>query len=323
MKISRSALIAVAQTLYSGLIAVGVSYIIGFATQADILLIGALPLGIALVLALAWLPPRAQLLAWSATTAWLLSSVYLGVSDLEWFMLFLVLAASIAGAFWSPWFLIAIWFIHPLWDLIPRDLPDHQHDLPLACFIYDLVVALYLLWRTRRGFFKDAVVQPSQPATFLNHGWSRTVTALVIGLIVAIEITVVGFLSMDSASVWYSATVAFALIAATLWLPKEGMRAFWLVFTIWTGMSFAHSGEPLELAVFGLMIALAVFGLKSSPYFWAVAWGFHALWNLYPRAHEMTASSALMGHWMIPLAGFLFEITIAAYLLFMSMRKRL
>jgi hypothetical protein len=323
VKISRSALITVAQTLYSGLVAVGVSYIIGFATKADLLLVAALPLGIALVLAFSWLPPRPQLLAWSATTAWLLSTVYLGVSDLEWFMLFLVLAAAIAGAFWSPWFLVAIWFVHPLWDLIPRDLPDHQHDLPLACLIYDLVVALYLLWRTRRGFFKDAIAKPKTSAAFLNHGWSRTISALLIGLIVAIEITAVGYLSTDKLSVWYSAAVAFVLIAATLWLPKDGQRAFWLVFTVWTGMSFAHSGEPLELAVFALMIALAVFGQTSSPYYWAIAWAFHAAWNLFPRDHEMSATSALMGHWMIPLAGFLFEITVAAYLLFMSVRKKL
>jgi hypothetical protein len=238
-------------------------------------------------------------------------------------MFFLVLAAAIAGAFWSPWFLVAIWFVHPLWDLIPRDLPDHQHDLPLACLIYDLVVALYLLWRTRRGFFKDAIAKPKTSAAFLNHGWSRTISALLIGLIVAIEITAVGYLSTDKLSVWYSAAVAFVLIAATLWLPKDGQRAFWLVFTVWTGMSFAHSGEPLELAVFALMIALAVFGQTSSPYYWAIAWAFHAAWNLFPRDHEMSATSALMGHWMIPLAGFLFEITVAAYLLFMSVRKKL
>jgi hypothetical protein len=202
-------------------------------------------------------------------------------------------------------------------------LPDHQHDLPLACLIYDLVVALYLLWRTRRGFFKDAIAKPKTSAAFLNHGWSRTISALLIGLIVAIEITAVGYLSTDKLSVWYSAAVAFVLIAATLWLPKDGQRAFWLVFTVWTGMSFAHSGEPLELAVFALMIALAVFGQTSSPYYWAIAWAFHAAWNLFPRDHEMSATSALMGHWMIPLAGFLFEITVAAYLLFMSVRKKL
>jgi hypothetical protein len=323
LKLGRKDLIALAQTLYVGFIAVGVSYVIGFATQADLLLVAALPLGLLLVAALAWLPARAQLIGWSATTTWLLSSVYLGVSDIEWFMLIAVIAASIAGAVWSPWFLTAIWFLHPLWDLIPRDLPDHQHDLPLACLIYDLVVALYLLWRTRSGYFKAAIAKPKISSAFLNHGWSRTLSGLVIAVIVAIEITAVGYFATDKLSVWYSAGVAFALIAATLWLPKDGQRAFWVVFTVWTGMSFAHSGEPLELAVFALMIALAVFGQTTSAYFWAIAWAFHAAWNFFPRAHEMSAASALMGHWMIPLAGFLFEITVAAYLLFMSVRQKL
>lgn len=323
MKLSRTDFLALAQTLYVGVIAVGVSYIIGFATQADLLLVAALPLGLFLVAALAWLPSKVQLIGWAATTAWLLSGVYLGVSDLEWFMFFAVLAAAVAGAVWSPWFLVAIWFIHPLWDLIPRDLPEHQHDLPWACFIYDLVVAFYLLWRTRKGFFKEAIAQPKTSVAFLRHGWSRTISALLVGLIVAVEITVVGLLSMDDLSVWYSAAVAFALIASTLWLPREGQRAFWLVFTVWTGMSFAHSGAPLELAVFAVMIALAVFGFASSSFYFTIAWAFHAAWNFFPREHEMSASSALMGHWMIPLAGFLFEITVAAYLLFMSVRKKL
>ena len=323
LKLGRKDLIAVAQTLYVGLIAVGVSYLIGFATKADLLLVGALPMGLLLVAALAWLPARAQLIGWSATTTWLLASVYLGVSDIEWLMLIAVIAASIAGAVWSPWFLGAIWFIHPLWDLIPRDLPASQQDLPLACLIYDLIVALYLMWRTRSGYFKDAIAKPKFSAAFLNHGWSRTISGLVIVVIVAIEITAVGYFAADKLSVWYSAGVAFALIAATLWLPKDGQRAFWVVFTVWTGMSFAHSGEPLELAVFALMIALAVFGQTSSTYFWAIAWAFHAAWNFIPRAHEMSAASALMGHWMIPLAGFLFEITVAAYLLLMSVRKKL
>ena len=323
MKITRDSLVTVAQTLYSGAIAVGVSYLIGFATQANLLLPAALPLGVALVAALAWLPARAQLFAWSATTAWLLSSVYLGISDIEWFMLFAVMFAAVAGAFWSPWFLAAIWFLHPLWDLLPRDLPAHQHDLPLACLIYDLVVALYLTWRIRRGFFKEAVVSARSGSRLIARGWTRTIVALAIGVIVAIEITWVASISMDELSVAYAAATAAGLLLATSWLPVQAKRAFWVVFTVWTGMSFAHSGQPLELAVFALMIALAVLGLKVSTKYWALAWFFHALWNLIPRAHDMSGSSALMGHWMEPFAGFLFEALIAVYLLVLSLRNRL
>lgn len=323
MKITRNAVISIAQTLYSAIIAVGVSYLIGFATQSNLLLVAALPLGVALVCALAWLPARAQLFAWSATTAWLLSSVYLGVSEIEWLMLFAVMLAAVAGAFWSPWFLAAIWFLHPLWDLLPRELPAHQHDLPLACLIYDLVVALYLIWRIRKGFFKDAIIKGNSGSYWLSQGWTRALVALLIGVIVAIEISWVAFVSMDELSVVYAAVTAAGLLLATNWLPVQAKRAFWVVFTVWTGMSFAHSGEVLELAVFALMIALAVLGLKVSANYWAIAWLFHAFWNFIPRAHDMTGSSALMGHWMEPVAGFLFEALLAVYILVMTMRNKL
>lgn len=323
MKISRQDFVVIGQTLYAGIVAVGISYLIGVATRENLLLWGALPLGAILVGLLCWLPPRPQLLAWSASTAWLLSAVYLGQSDVEILMLFIVMGAALAGAVWSPWFLVAMWFIHPLWDLIPRSLPASQHDLPLACLMYDIVVAVYLLWRTKTGFFTAAVAQPTQESRFLNHGWSRTLTGLAMGLILATEIMVVGSLSMSESSLWLAPLVSLALIALSLWLPLEGRKTFWLIFTVWTGMSFAHSGDPLELVVFALMICLAVFGFRASSYYWAAAWAFHAVWNFLPRGHEMSAASSLMGHWMYPVAGFAFELTIAAYLFVESWRKKL
>jgi len=310
----------VLQTLYVGVVAVGISYLIGFGTQADLLLAMAVPLGLFIVALLAWLKPRVQLLAWSAVTAWLLSSVYLGVSDIEYLMLALVMFAAIAGALWSPWFLVGIWLVHPLWDLIPRDLPEHQHDLPWACFIYDTIVGLYILWRVKTGFFKDAVLAPRLKEKFLATGASRTASAVGLIAILAIEITLVGLVSMDAISIWLAVPVALGLILSTLWLPPSGRMAFWLVFTVWTGMTFAHSGEPLELIVFALMIVLAVLGYRTSSIYWVIAWAFHALWHFLPRQHLSHESAMLMGHWMVPLAGFLFEITIAGYLLWMGQK---
>lgn len=313
--VAKSDLLVVVQTIYAGLVSVGISYLIGFATQYDLLLVAALPLGIFLVALLAWLPARPQLLGWAATTAWLLSSVYLGVSDLEYFMFFAVVFAAIAGALWSPWFLVAIWFIHPLWDLIPRDLPEHQHDLPWACFIYDTLVAIYLLWRVKTGFFRGAVVSPAKPQRLLNSGPSRTLVASTLIVILALEIMVVGMVSMDQVSIWLATPVALGLVAATLWLPIEGKRAFWMIFTIWTGMTFAHTGALLELVIFGVMIVLAVLGYRSSAWYWVIAWTTHGLWHLFPREHLSHDSALLMGHWMVPLAGLTFQLTIAAYLL--------
>ena len=321
MFLKKSQFTTLFQVAYTATVAVGFSYLIGLATQLGILLIAAIPLGVLLVALLCWLPSRAQLLSWSAITVWLLSTVYLGSSDLEYVMLVVVLIAAIAGALWSPWFLAAIWFIHPLWDLIPRELPEIQQDLPLACLMYDLVVAFYLLWRIRRGFFDGAVVTPANPSGVLKTGLSRTLTALVMLIVLIAQILVVGVISMEEISAWLAAPVAVALIASTLWLPLEGKKAFWLVFTMWTGMTFAHSGQLLEIAVFGLMIIAAVLGYQVSMYYWAMAWAFHGLWHLLPRDHLSHEAAMLMGHWMIPSAGLVFEISIAVYLAWFAWRQ--
>ncbi len=320
MKLTKREFIVLGQTAYGALVTIGFSYLIGFATEADLLLVAATPLGLLVVGLLAWLPPRAQLLSWAAVTAWLLSAVYLGTSDLEYLMLVLVFLAAIAGVFWSPWFLAAIWFIHPLWDLIPRDLPEHQHDLPLACLIYDLIIAVYLAWRIKKGFFASAVAAPKLPTGVLKTGLGRSLAALAMLVVVAVEIMLVGSVSMDQLSIWIAIPVAAALIASTLWLPIEGKKAFWLVFTIWTGMTFAHSGELLEILIFGLMILLAVAGYRVSMNYWVIAWGFHALWHLLPREHLSHEAAMLMGHWMVPTSGLLFELTIAGYLLWLNTR---
>ena len=320
-KLSKSELFIVLQTVYAGIVAVGFSYLIGFATTQHILIPAALPMGVLLVLLLAWLPARAQLLSWAAVTVWLLSSVYGGTSDLEYIMLFAVVFAAIAGVFWSPWFLAAIWFIHPLWDLIPRDLPGHMHDLPLACLIYDLVIAIYLAFRIKKGFFKNALAVPANEEPLLRSGLSRTLVALGLLIVIVIEISVVGMFSMDQSSVLYAAPVAIGLILAIHWFPTSAKKVFWLLFTIWTGMTFAHSGAVLELVVFGLMIALAVLGYRVSMYFWVAAWVFHGLWNFLPREHLSHDAAMMMGHWMVPVAVFVFELTIAAYFLFLAIKE--
>ena len=321
MKVSLSEAKVLFQVAYAATVTISFSYLIGLATQLDILLIAAIPFGILLVGLLFWLPPRAQLLSWAAVTAWLLSSVYLGTSDIEYFMLILVFLAAIAGVFWSPWFIAAIWFIHPLWDLIPRDLPEHQHDLPLACLMYDLVVAFYLMWRIRKGFFKEAIVSTSSAKGLLSTGSGRTLGAVVMLSVLIIQIMIVGMVSMDQLSVWVAAPVAIGLIASTLWLPIEGKKTFWLVFTMWTGMTFAHSGELIEILIFGLMILLAVLGFRVSLYYFGIAWVFHAFWGLLPREHLSHDTAMLMGHWMIPLAGLIFELTIGAYLLWLAKKN--
>jgi hypothetical protein len=202
--------------------------------------------------------------------------------------------------------------------MIPRELSDAQHDLPLACLMYDLVVALYVAWRSRTGFFKNAIATAPNAKGFLASGAGRTIAAIGMLSVLVIEILVVGMVSMDQLSLWVAAPVALALIASTLWLPIEGKKIFWLVFTIWTGMTYAHSGATQEILVFGLIILLAVLGFRVSVNYFAIAWTFHAFWGLMPREHLSHETALLMGHWMLPVASLIFEMTIAVYLFWLA-----
>ena len=308
-------------TLYVGTVTVGFSYLIGLATQLGLLLPAAFPLGLLLVGLFFWLPARSQLIAWAVATVWLLSSVYLGASDIEYAVLIVVVIAAIAGVFWSPWFIAGIWVIHPLWDLIPRDLPDIQHDLPLACLIYDLVIGVYLIARIRTKFFDGATVGISTGSRMFSSGLGRTSAALIMLAVLIAQIFVVGSVSMESFSTWLAAPIATALVLSTVWLPVGGQKIFWVAFTAWTGMTFAHSGEPVELVIFGLMVLLAVIGFRKSPFVWAGAWAFHALWHFVPREHMSHETALLMGHWMNPLAGAVFELSIAAYMVWFALQE--
>jgi hypothetical protein len=63
------------------------------------------------------------------------------------------------------------------------------------------VVGLYILWRVKTGFFKDAVVAPNLKERFLGTGASRTLSAIGLLAILALEISLVGLISMDAISV--------------------------------------------------------------------------------------------------------------------------
>jgi hypothetical protein len=151
----------IARVLYIGAAAVTMFYAVRLLTETGHLLSGALPLGVGLVLSLAWLAPRWQCGAWAALTLWLLPLVYAATgSPIEYAALVIVVAGTLLGIFRSPWFLVGVWFFHPVWDMLPRTLPAARHDFPVACLIYDLIVACYLTWAVRKG----RIVLPGGPA---------------------------------------------------------------------------------------------------------------------------------------------------------------
>jgi hypothetical protein len=77
----------------------------------------------------------------------------------------------------------------------------------------------------------------------------------------------------------------------------------------------------VELVIFGLMVLLAVIGFRKSSFVWAGAWAFHALWHFVPREHLSHETALLMGHWMVPTAGAVFELSIAAYMVWFALQE--
>lgn len=141
-----------AHLLFIGGLAAAMFSAIKLLNETGHLLSGAVPLGIGLVLSLAWMSPRWQAGAWSALTLWLLPLVYAATGKpIEYAAFVIVVGGTLLGFFRSPWFLVGVWFFHPVWDMLPRVLPAPNSDFPLACLIYDLIVALYLAWAVRCG----------------------------------------------------------------------------------------------------------------------------------------------------------------------------
>ncbi|MFF0578093.1 DUF6010 family protein [Streptosporangium saharense] len=154
--------------VYVVVVMVAMTHAIGVVARADLLVAAALPLGVVLVLALCWLPGRVELAAWGAVTVGILAPTYLAHGGVEYAALAVVVALTLLGMFRSPWFLVAAWVLHPVWDVVvPRHLEPPLTDLPMACVLYDLLVAAYLAYRTHRGrltAFGRSTAKPAEKA---------------------------------------------------------------------------------------------------------------------------------------------------------------
>jgi len=82
----------------------------------------------------------------------------------------------------------------------------------------------------------------------------------------------------------------------------------WAAFTAWLGMTYAHTGGPLEVVVFFVYVAAAALGVFRSPWLLGIAWLAHIAWDFLPR--ELPGAYA-----SLPRACALFDGPIALYLL--------
>ncbi|WP_283136650.1 DUF6010 family protein [Rhizohabitans arisaemae] len=151
MRVTARAWPVAGQVLYVAAVAVATSYGIGAAARAGLLIPFAVPMGVAITAALSLLPDRVELAAWAGVTVVILAPTYLGHGGMEYAALAVVALLAVLGVFRTPWFLVAAWTLHPVWDLaVARHMAPVLIDLPVACVYYDLVVAGYLAYRTHR-----------------------------------------------------------------------------------------------------------------------------------------------------------------------------
>jgi hypothetical protein len=141
----------IAMTCYLVLLILAAGLGIDRASEGKMLIPFAFPLAVFLILALRVFGGKSELAGWAIFTVWL-GITYLQTGNvLEIIAFGVYLVFALLGAFKSPYFLAFAWCFHPVWDFIPRELPDLLKDLPTACILFDIPIGLYILWHTRQG----------------------------------------------------------------------------------------------------------------------------------------------------------------------------
>lgn len=138
--------------LYAFALLVATSIGVGVAARSHLIPV-ALPFAGVLIAALRLIRPGAERHAWALFTVWLGTTYLQTGAGTETVLAVAYLALALAGSFVSPWFLVGAWAFHPVWDLLPRTLPELLQDLPMACLLFDGAIAVYLAWAARTGWF--------------------------------------------------------------------------------------------------------------------------------------------------------------------------
>ncbi len=109
---------------------------------------------------------------------------------------------------------------------------------------------------------------------------------------------------------------AFVLILIMYFMGVKPELISWAAFTVGLlGGTYLSTGNLMEYVMFFFYIVLSALGIFKSPYFLALAWLFHPIWDFVPRALPYRLHD-------LPLACVLFDIPIGLYLLWGSWKKR-
>ncbi len=141
----------IAITLYILLLVFAAGFGIDSAFEHRVLIPFAFPFAIALILAIRVFGAKSELAGLAIFTAWLGLTYLQTGQTIEIVAFIFYVGLALLGAFKSPYFLAFAWVFHPVWDFVPRELPDLLKDLPTACILFDIPIGLYIFWFARRG----------------------------------------------------------------------------------------------------------------------------------------------------------------------------
>lgn len=142
--------IRTAESVYAVVILLATSVGVGLAARRGILIPVAAPFSLVLIASLRWMRPATERAAWALFTVWLGTTYLQTGAGIERVVGLAYVALALGGVFFTPWLLVAAWALHPVWDLMPRTLPELLHDLPMACLLFDGLIAGYLAWSARQ-----------------------------------------------------------------------------------------------------------------------------------------------------------------------------
>ncbi len=136
---------------------------------------------------------------------------------------------------------------------------------------------------------------------------SATLVAVWIVALVMLTSKFVGLAASNHWLLWAAPILPLFPILGLYWLQPKAELAGWALFTVWLGSTYAMDGQPTELIVFGVIVALAIGGLFS-PWLLVIAWFGHIIWDFFPRElPELLAD--------LPLACMIFDGLIGFYLI--------
>ncbi|MEQ1499212.1 MAG: hypothetical protein ABL914_11165 [Novosphingobium sp.] len=111
-----------------------------------------------------------------------------------------------------------------------------------------------------------------------------------------------------------AAPLALVPILGLHFLRDNEARAGWVAVTLWLGLTYAGSGEPVELAVCAAIFAIGLAGYFRSAWSFPIAWFGHIAWDFAPRTLPAILAD-------LPTACIIFDGIIGLYLIAMA-RKR-